>query len=87
VVEREEPATDAERHAANANDETLNPGHMCRAIEVVKREEPATEAEREESVQALEQLKGRVPLMSKDDVQSAIDRLIQQVRSSGSLLR
>ena len=60
---------------------------MCRAIEVVKREEPATEAEREESVQALEELKGRVPLMSQDDVQSAIDRLIQRVRSSGSLLR
>lgn len=51
----------------------------------MKQEEPATDAEREESVQALEELKGRVPLMSQDDVQSAIDRLIQRVRSSGSI--
>ena len=57
------------------------------ALEVVEREEPATGAEREESVRALQELKGRVPLMSKDDVQSAIDRLIQRVRSSGSSLR
>ena len=47
----------------------------------MQREEPATGAEREESVRALQELKGRVPLMSKDDVQSAIDRLIQRVRS------
>lgn len=45
MVEREEPATDGERHVANANDETLNPGNMRRAIEVVQREEPATDAE------------------------------------------
>ena len=30
------------------------------------REEPATDAERQESVRALEQLKGRVPLMSAE---------------------
>ena len=43
------------------------------------REEPATDAERQESVRALEQLKGRVPLMSQSNIQSAIDRLIQRV--------
>jgi hypothetical protein len=59
--------------------------NVHRAVEIVQREEPATEAERGESVRALEELKGRVPLMSKDNVQSAIDRLIQRVRSSGSL--
>lgn len=37
-----------------------------------------TDEERQESVRALEALKGRVPLMSQDDLQSAINRLISR---------
>lgn len=57
----------------------------CRTIDISgaeaggpPKEEPATDVEREESLRALQELKGRVPLMSQDDVQSAIDRLLRQ---------
>lgn len=55
---------------------------LCRSTEdeepAPEPEAPATNEERTASVKALEELKKRVPLMSVDDVQGAIDRLLGQ---------
>lgn len=45
MVEREEPATDAEGDIAIAHDQPLNLDILRRALEVVEQEAPATNAE------------------------------------------